>query len=156
MGEERGDGGSRDPRDLGPAACRHPLSKVGKSSCLTFASAASRSSAQSLINMQPYVLLVESSGQLVATLLIAVPVKRSSPPSNRSTYAGRHAADQADSCRSCRHNVAQALVPAWLKLYVSNHTPWQPRVIASRCASLLRWRKTIFGTNTCFSRRTSI
>jgi hypothetical protein len=28
MGEERGDGGSRDPRDLGPAACHHPLTKA--------------------------------------------------------------------------------------------------------------------------------
>ena len=28
MGKERGDGGSRDPRDLGPAACHHPLTKA--------------------------------------------------------------------------------------------------------------------------------
>jgi hypothetical protein len=28
MGEERGEGGSRDPRDLGPAACHHPLIKA--------------------------------------------------------------------------------------------------------------------------------
>ena len=28
MGKERGDGGSRDPRDLGPAACHHPLIKA--------------------------------------------------------------------------------------------------------------------------------
>jgi hypothetical protein len=37
MGEERGDGGSRDPRDLGPAACRHPLIKALADSARAFA-----------------------------------------------------------------------------------------------------------------------